>query len=93
MAWTQVLKSNFGLAITFVLKCYVCSYRVEFPSYFHEVTPNARINARFEFNRRSVGRGAEDWTWQKQGYTSLNGAVTVTSIDTGKVIDAEILLK
>ncbi|GFV58410.1 elongation factor 2 [Trichonephila clavipes] len=27
---------------------------------------------------------AVDGTWQKRGYTSLNGVVTVTSIDTGK---------
>ncbi|GFU67161.1 uncharacterized protein TNCV_3770931 [Trichonephila clavipes] len=36
---------------------------------------------------------AVDGTWQKRGYTSLNGAVTVTSIDTGKVIDVDILSK
>ncbi|GFU47215.1 uncharacterized protein TNCV_3000221 [Trichonephila clavipes] len=34
---------------------------------------------------------AVDGTWQKRGYTSLNGVVTVTSIDTGKVIDVDIL--
>ncbi|GFX35619.1 uncharacterized protein TNCV_104241 [Trichonephila clavipes] len=27
---------------------------------------------------------AVDGTWQKRGYTSLNGVVTMTSIDTGK---------
>ncbi|GFY28879.1 uncharacterized protein TNCV_4720111 [Trichonephila clavipes] len=36
---------------------------------------------------------AVDGTWQKRGYTSLNGVVTVTSIDTGKVIDVDILSK
>ncbi|GFT39893.1 uncharacterized protein TNCV_3060881 [Trichonephila clavipes] len=36
---------------------------------------------------------AVDGTWQKCGYTSLNGVVTVTSIDTGKVIDVDILSK
>ncbi|GFS55793.1 mariner Mos1 transposase [Trichonephila clavipes] len=34
-----------------------------------------------------------DGAWQKRGYTSLNGVVTVTSIDTGKVIDVDILSK
>ncbi|GFS67454.1 uncharacterized protein TNCV_1610351 [Trichonephila clavipes] len=36
---------------------------------------------------------AVDGTWQRRGYTSLNGVVTVTSIDTGKVIDVDILSK
>ncbi|GFX68091.1 uncharacterized protein TNCV_921921 [Trichonephila clavipes] len=36
---------------------------------------------------------AVDGTWQKRGYTSLNGVVIVTSIDTGKVIDVDILSK
>ncbi|GFT64536.1 uncharacterized protein TNCV_649351 [Trichonephila clavipes] len=36
---------------------------------------------------------AVDGTWQTRGYTSLNGVVTVTSIDTGKVIDVDILSK
>ncbi|GFU97297.1 uncharacterized protein TNCV_3889121 [Trichonephila clavipes] len=36
---------------------------------------------------------AVDGTWQKRGYTSLNGVVTVTSIDTDKVIDVDILSK
>ncbi|GFX93226.1 uncharacterized protein TNCV_4761051 [Trichonephila clavipes] len=36
---------------------------------------------------------AVDGTWQKRGYSSMNGVVTVTSVDTGKVIDTEILSK
>ncbi|GFW91454.1 uncharacterized protein TNCV_3376201 [Trichonephila clavipes] len=34
---------------------------------------------------------AIDGTWQKRGHTSLNGVVTAVSVDTGKVVDAEIL--
>ncbi|GFW53400.1 integrase catalytic domain-containing protein [Trichonephila clavipes] len=34
---------------------------------------------------------AIDGTWQKRGHTSLNGAVTATSVDAGKVLDASIL--
>ncbi|GFS78634.1 uncharacterized protein TNCV_3148311 [Trichonephila clavipes] len=34
---------------------------------------------------------AIDGTWQKDGHTSLNGAVIVTSFYTGKVLDASIL--
>lgn len=36
---------------------------------------------------------ALDGTWQKRGHTSLNGVVTATSFDTGKVIDISILSK
>ncbi|GFT68646.1 uncharacterized protein TNCV_2759191 [Trichonephila clavipes] len=127
----QVLKGKSGLAITFVLKCFACPYRVEFSSSnFHERTQIATINTRFVYAMRSIGKGAEagrmfcgvmnlpqpptrfshtvaicenegnkniavavDGTWQKRGYTSLNGVVTVTSIDTGKVIDVDILSK
>ena len=34
-----------------------------------------------------------DGTWQKRGYSSLNGIVTVISIDTGKAIDYEVMVK
>ena len=30
-------------------------------------------------------------TWQKRGFTSLNGAVACLSIDTGKVIDVDVI--
>ncbi|GFX40149.1 uncharacterized protein TNCV_4317851 [Trichonephila clavipes] len=36
---------------------------------------------------------AVDGTWQKRGFSSKNGLVTVTSVDTGKVIDVEVLSK
>lgn len=36
---------------------------------------------------------AFDGTWQKRGHQSLNGVVTCTSVDTGKVLDVEILTK
>lgn len=36
---------------------------------------------------------AFDGTWQKRGYASLNGVVTATSFDTGKVLDIEVLYK
>ena len=32
-------------------------------------------------------------TWQRRGYSSLNGCVTTLSIDTGKCLDVEILTK
>jgi hypothetical protein len=34
-----------------------------------------------------------DRTWQKRGHMPLNGVLTATSVDTGKVIDVAILSK
>ena len=34
-----------------------------------------------------------DGTWQKRGYVSLNGVVAVISMDSGKVIDMEVMLR
>ncbi|KAJ8869585.1 hypothetical protein PR048_028577 [Dryococelus australis] len=42
---------------------------------------------------RSDVSAAFDCTWQKQGHTSMNGVVTVTSFYTGKVLDFECLSK
>ncbi|GFW00948.1 uncharacterized protein TNCV_1761861 [Trichonephila clavipes] len=36
---------------------------------------------------------AVDDSWQKLGFSSMNGLVTVTSVDTGKVIDIEVFSK
>lgn len=36
---------------------------------------------------------AFDGTWQRRGYSSLNGVVTATSFGTGKVLDVECLSK
>lgn len=36
---------------------------------------------------------AFDETWQKRGHSSLNGVITVTSFDTGKVLDVKCLSK
>ncbi|GFU03036.1 uncharacterized protein TNCV_2457341 [Trichonephila clavipes] len=32
-----------------------------------------------------------DGTWQRRGYSSMNGCVTASSVDTGKVVDIEIM--
>ena len=32
-----------------------------------------------------------DGSWQKRGYTSLNGVITAISIDNGKIVDLEVL--
>ena len=34
-----------------------------------------------------------DGIWKRRGFASLNGIVTVISVDTGKVIDFEVLHK
>ena len=34
-----------------------------------------------------------DGTWQKRGYVSLNGIVAAASIDSGKIIDIEVMSK
>ena len=34
-----------------------------------------------------------DGTWQHKGFTSLDGVATVTSIDSGKVLDTAKVLK
>ncbi|GFW11124.1 uncharacterized protein TNCV_2842501 [Trichonephila clavipes] len=36
---------------------------------------------------------AVDGSWQKRGFSMKNGLVTVTSVDTGKVIDVEVFSK
>ncbi|GFV52663.1 uncharacterized protein TNCV_2873341 [Trichonephila clavipes] len=36
---------------------------------------------------------AVDGSWQKRGFSSKNGLVTVTSVDTGNVIDVEVFSK
>ena len=33
-----------------------------------------------------------DGTWQRRGFSSLNGAVVCMSIDTGNVLDVEVLM-
>ncbi|GFW15009.1 uncharacterized protein TNCV_983011 [Trichonephila clavipes] len=47
---------------------------------------------RFYESLHALNNATEKWyVWQKRGHTSLNGVVTAVSVDTGKVIDAEIL--
>ena len=43
-------------------------------------------------NNRDIS-AAFDGTWQKRGHTSLNGVVTATSVDTGKVIGVSVMSK
>ena len=34
-----------------------------------------------------------DGTWQKRGFTSLNGAVAAISMDTGRILDVEVMTR
>lgn len=34
-----------------------------------------------------------DGTWQRRGYSSLNGVVSLSNFDTSKILDVEILTK
>ena len=36
---------------------------------------------------------SRDGTWQSRGYSSLNGVLTIISVDTGKVIGYEVMPK
>ena len=36
---------------------------------------------------------SSDGSWQKRGYSSLNGVVTVISMDNGKILDIEIMTR
>lgn len=56
-------------------------------------TRNAAIEAIEENDGCKDITGAFDGTWQKRGFTSLNGVITVTSFDTGKVLDFESFSK
>lgn len=62
-----------------------------------EVAEGCMLNAAKEAKMINNNSGdivaACDASWQKRGHTSLNGVVTITSADTGKVLDAECLTK
>ncbi|XP_068084596.1 uncharacterized protein [Anabrus simplex] len=54
----------------------------------------AAVSDAIEINDNSTDIAvAVDGTWQRRGHTSLNGVVTVTSMDNGKVLDVEVLSK
>lgn len=54
---------------------------------------NAETEAVEENDGKNEIAAAFDGTWQKQGHTSMNGVVTVTSFDAEKVMDFECLSK
>ncbi|GFY28364.1 CCHC-type domain-containing protein [Trichonephila clavipes] len=63
------------------------------------VSKNAMIEAADEVRKlKNTSDVAEcgvsvDGTWQRRGHSSLNGCVAVLSIDTGKVLDLEVMSK
>ena len=40
-----------------------------------------------------VDTGVSDGSWQRRGFSSLNGVVTVISIENGKILDTETICK
>ena len=54
-----------------------------------------RKNLDEEFCEDVVANAAisADGTWQRRGYSSLNGAVTIIGINNGKCLDFEVLSK
>ncbi|GFV76095.1 uncharacterized protein TNCV_4671841 [Trichonephila clavipes] len=63
------------------------------------VSKNAMIEAADEVRKlKNTSDVAEcgvsvDGTWQRRGHSSLNDCVAVLSIDTGKVVDLEVMSK
>jgi hypothetical protein len=53
----------------------------------------AKIEALIENDGDKDNSVIYDGTWQKRSHTSLNGVITVTSLDTGKVLDIEFMSK
>ncbi|GFW43405.1 uncharacterized protein TNCV_2924531 [Trichonephila clavipes] len=56
------------------------------------------LNTLLVFGLRLIGRGftaacgvSVDGTWQRRGHMSLNGCVSVISIDTGQILDMEVM--
>lgn len=62
-----------------------------------EVATECMVEAAKEAVQENAGSTdiaiAIDGSWQKRGHTSLNGVVTATSIDNGKVVDVVCLTK
>lgn len=56
---------------------------------FEAVEQNSEPGSNFGMDIPS----AFDTTWQKRGHVSKNAVATITSFDTGKVIDIEVLSK
>lgn len=59
-----------------------------------DVAEETMTNAAAEVSLQSVNGECGvslDGSWQRRGYTSLNGCVTAISVDTGKVVDIEVM--
>ena len=54
---------------------------------------NLKLGKENDINDVAQCRVSLDGTWQKRGYSSLNGVVTVIATDSGKCIDTDVLSK
>ncbi|GFW66600.1 hypothetical protein TNCV_3841391 [Trichonephila clavipes] len=56
---------------------------------------NAKVSSGYHFSPYRMLHTANVWvvdgTWQRRGYSSMNGCVAALSVDTGKVVDIEIM--
>ncbi|GFW53131.1 uncharacterized protein TNCV_3293781 [Trichonephila clavipes] len=72
-----------------------CTYRQHEIKLLHAASQAAN-NSMFE-SAKSIAECSNecgvsvDGTWQKRGYSSLNGCVSTISVDSGKILDIEVL--
>jgi hypothetical protein len=57
-----------------------------------ELMTSAALQVRRKINKKQCGVSV-DRTWHRRGFASINGVVVAISIDTGKVLDTEVLTK
>ncbi|GFW41505.1 uncharacterized protein TNCV_465931 [Trichonephila clavipes] len=72
-----------------------CTYRQHEIKLLHAASQAAN-NSMLESAKSIAGCSNEcgvgvDGTWQKRGYSSLNGCVSAISVDSGKILDIEVL--
>ncbi|GFW57534.1 uncharacterized protein TNCV_544431 [Trichonephila clavipes] len=79
-------ESNCGEAVKFHLKCVLLATR---ETCEHSMAEAVREAVDENDGKRDLAV-AVDRSWQKRGFSWKNGLVTVTSVDTGKVIDVEV---
>lgn len=74
-----------------------CKYRRELLTHVEAAAKESMRRAAEEAVQLNEGSrdipAAFDGSWQKRGHTSNNGIVSATSVETGKVLDVEVITK
>ncbi|GFW48844.1 uncharacterized protein TNCV_3900421 [Trichonephila clavipes] len=86
--------SRYGLCSHFTLKSKLLKV-------VQEVVEESMIKAATEIVEKQQNLSSDivkcgisvDGTWQRRGYTSMNGCVAAISVDTGKVLDIEVICR